>query len=115
MQEISTFFDTSLSSLPKTTPEDARKVADTYQGLAGVFQRIADDAWARASDGDRESERGNDGEVGFLLDFAEKGKTAVVEVKRVGREASRVGLSSSVRLTLKRTVRAEPGLAMDNS
>jgi len=63
------------------TPEDARKVADTYQGLAGVFQRIADDAWARASDGDRESERGNDGEVGFLLDFAEKGKTAVVEVK----------------------------------
>lgn len=86
MQEVSSFIETSLSSLPSTSSEDAKKVADTYEGLAQVFQRIADDVRVRAASNEKRGAaegdgRGTEGEFGVLLEFAEKGRTALNEVK----------------------------------
>ncbi len=83
MQEVSKFIQTALSSQPNTTPDEAKKVADTYEGLAQVFQRIADDVRVQAGrNGDVGAGKGSEGAVGVLLDFAEKGKNALSEVKK---------------------------------
>ena len=85
MQEVSAFIQTSLSSLPHTSAEDAKKAADTYQGLAEVFQRISNDVRAKAGigNGNGNGKGGSygEGEVDVLLDFAEKGKVAVSSFK----------------------------------
>ena len=78
MREVSSFIHTSLSSLPYTTPDDAKKVADTYEGLAEVFQRIANDMRSESASGE---DAKSEGEVATLLDFAEKGKKAVIKVR----------------------------------
>ena len=86
MEEVSEFIQTSLSSLPGTSKGDANKVSNTYQGLAQVFQRVADDLREKGQavngDGEPESQIRKSGSVDVLLDFAEKGRKAVEEVKR---------------------------------
>jgi len=73
MEEISSFITASLSQTSST--DDAKKVAETYMGMAQVFQRIADDLKIQAeSQGKTE---GRAGEVPALLDWAKKAKSAV--------------------------------------
>lgn len=81
MQEVSIFIKTSLSSLPHTSLDDAKKVADTYQGLAEVFQRVASDVRARVSASKGYEAEESEREVGVLLNFAQKGKAAVAQVQ----------------------------------
>jgi hypothetical protein len=75
MEEISSFINTSLSSGSSSGTESAKAVSETFQGIATIYQRIADELKAK-EDG------GKGGEVKGLLDFAEKGKVAVTDKRR---------------------------------
>jgi hypothetical protein len=82
MEEISSFIEASLSSVPSLDTKNASKVAETYQGIANVFQRIADDIKAGERNNVTSGQVISGGpEVDGLLDFAEKGKIAVAQVK----------------------------------
>jgi hypothetical protein len=110
MQEISSFIASSLSSSPHGA-DAARNIAQTYQGIASVYQRIANDLGARSAGGSGGSAgageepgagtgaEGSDGaeagagsgtgaggkdEVQDLLEWVDTAKKAVAEVKRAG-------------------------------
>ncbi|RSH81526.1 hypothetical protein EHS25_006148 [Saitozyma podzolica] len=100
MQEISSFIASSLSSSPHGA-DAARNIAQTYQGIASVYQRIADDLGARSAGGSGGGAGGSVGtetgagagsgtraggkdEVDDLLEWVDSAKKAVAEVKRAG-------------------------------
>jgi hypothetical protein len=104
MQEISSFIASSLSSSPHGA-DAARDIAQTYQGIASVYQRIADvlgvksaggsggGAGAGVADGTGAGAGAGSGtgtgagvkdEVENLLEWVDNAKNAVAEVKRAG-------------------------------
>ena len=82
MEENAAFIKASLSSLPQADPKDAEAVAKTYEGLASVYQRVADDL-RLASGKDRTS--GDDAraaEIDTMRRFSARGREVLQAVKK---------------------------------
>ncbi|ORY32592.1 hypothetical protein BCR39DRAFT_523044 [Naematelia encephala] len=82
MEEISSFINTSLSGNDSSdlARENARKVAETFQGLAKVFQRVADDV--RDDEEEEQGDSAGKEEVDKLLDWGKRGGEAVKRKKQ---------------------------------
>ncbi len=72
MEEISSFIDVSLPpSTSSSLTTTGKTVSDTFQGLAQMFQRIADSQ-------KQEEEAGQGTVVKTILDWAEQGKSVLM-------------------------------------
>ena len=91
MEENAAFIRTSLAKLQGASTQDAAAPSETYQGLAKVYQRIADDLYeheaatgkgATVTNGARNLEGTRAGEIDVLREWAKKGQAVMEGIKK---------------------------------